>query len=431
MRLAVVGVGNAGSRIVNRILEAEAASGRNLTSGNALLVNSSTPTFDTSEYVPEDRRLVIGDVLREVDGQGIDGDPDRGAEVAREEHNEIVRAFDLLEFHEVDGVLVAAGLAGGTGGGAGAVVIDLLQSICDDPVYAVAVLPASAEGADRALNAARSLQSFVAKADNVLAFDNEAWVEDGATRDRTAEGADHDRPADADVAVGAADSSESVDAGGAEGADDAPDAIRTDYARTNRALAERLVTLFAAGELSGASAPENRMDPSDVMRTLDTGGVSTIGYASVDVPRDGGLHSWLRTWWNRLSPTTSGEEVDEEEPTDAAKISRLVRRAARSKLTLPCEVRSADRALVLFSGPSRALSRKGFESGRYWLEGEADVVDVMAGDVPHDGSPTLTAVVLFSNVTDVPRIDAMQAQAVGGLERPSVEGMQFGAASQR
>lgn len=418
MKLAVVGVGDAGSRIVNQVLDLEKASGRDLSSGNTLLVNSTTPAFDATEHVPDERRLTIGDVQWRVEDAGIEGDPDVAAEVAREERNEIVRAFDLIEFHQVDGVLVVAGLAGGTGGGAGAVVVDQLQSICDEPVYAVGVLPHASEGQAAAMNAARALRSFVERADNVIVFDNDAWLGEGSPEaaeipDEVDAAEEGDRPA--------ADSTEAA-------APEAEAPVVDDYANVNAALAERLVTLFAAGEFDGGSASEHRLDPSDIVRTLSTGGVSSIGYASNDVSRPGRLRSWLRALGARLG-ATADHDADDEEPTDAAKINRLVRRAARSELTLPCEVSSTDRALIVLSGPSRTLSRKGFESGRYWLEEEADVVDVMAGDEPHDRSNALTAVVLFSNVTDVPRIDAMQAQAIEDRETPSAGGMRFGQAN--
>jgi cell division GTPase FtsZ len=436
MRLAAVGVGHAGSRIVNRIRALEAASGRNLCDGHTLLINSTAPTFTTTEHVPDARRLTIGDVYWEADGADIDGDPDLAAEIAREERNEIVRAFDLIEFHEVDGVLVVAGLAGGTGGGAGAVVIDQLQSICDEPVYGVGVLPAESEGQRPALTASRTLQSFVGRADNVLAFDNDAWLPDGSGADTAAATADTE-PAtvqsDGGEVVGhgegAADRGvehgDDGDGDGDDGATVAPEA----YVDANVALAERLVTLFAAGEFGGASASEHQLDPSDIVRTLDTGGLSSIGYASIDLPPTGGLDAWIQALCDRFAWLPDRDPGDGDEPTDAAKINRLVRRAARSKLTLPCRVSSADRALIVLSGPSRTLSRKGFESGRYWLEREAEVVDVMAGDEPHDGSRTLTAVVLFSNVTDVPRIDAMQETALD--HRPAVrnDGWRFGTAN--
>jgi cell division GTPase FtsZ len=422
MKLAVVGVGNGGSRIVNQILATEKASGRTLCDGRALLVNSTTPTFETTEHVPEERRLTIGDAYWEVDEVAVDGDPDLGAEVAREERNEINRAFDLIEFQAVDGVLVVAGLGGGTGGGAGSVVIDQLKAICDSPVYAVGVLPSESEGSRPALTAARSLQSFVERADNVVLFDNDAWIADDPWREATdtTDEAEVGRDGDTD--------------GG--GDDDVDERVMEAYGRANAVLADRLVALFGAGGIDGTASSETQLDPSDIMRMLDTGGVSSIGSASIELPRSGGVRGWLRALHDRL-PWTD-DATDDEAATDAARINSLVRRAARSKLTLPCELSSADRALIVLSGPPGTLSRKGFESGRYWLEQEADVVDVMAGDEPDDGSATLTGVVLFSNVTDVSRIDAMQETALEHQQStstptstststaPAADGWQFG-----
>ncbi len=360
MRLAVVGVGSGGCRAVNRILAVEAKTGRHLCNGNAILIDSKDTDFDTPCRVPEERRLIIGDVHGGVDGTGTDGNPDLGAEIAEEDRHEIVRIFDQIDFMAIDGVLVVAGLGGGTGSGAGAVVVEALQDICDDPVYCLGILPAEDEGTEVALTASRGLPSIVKAADNTLLFDNESW-HSGAG----------------------------------------------DYAEANIALAKRTVTLFAAGEFDAGAAPENRMDPSDVMRTLATGGISSIGYAATDVTT-----GW-RAWWARVKATFVRDERRDEPATAAARINNLVRRAAKSRLTLPCEIDSAERALILLSGPPRELSRKGFESGRYWLEQEADTVDVKAGDEPHVAAAELTAVVLYANVTDVPRIDEMQAQAKG------------------
>ena len=367
MKLAVVGVGNAGCRIANRIRAFEQRTRRTLTEGNALLVNTEPPAFDTTAYIGPDRHLLIGDVYPGVDGGGVDGDPDLGAEVAREDRHELIRAFDHIALEQVDGVLVVAGLGRGTGGGAGAVVLDELGPLTDLPIYALAVLPGADEGPTRAMNAARALQSFVEEADNVIGFDNGAWRDDEGTDDQ-------------------------------------------DYSAVNAEIAKRVVTLFAAGEQRRGTPSENRLDPSDIIRTLATGGISSIGYASTPVAPRSLLGRWLR---GLSMPWQNGAD-DEATKTDAAKINNLVRRAAKSKLTLPCEVESAERALILLSGPSRELSRKGFESGRYWLEREADIVEVKAGDEPHERARELVAVVLFSNVTDVPRIEAMKAQAVGG-----------------
>jgi cell division GTPase FtsZ len=363
MKLATIGIGNAGSKLIDRMIEFELNTGRNLCR-HALVINTARTDLAKPEHVPEDRRVLIGDTHKKARGHGVGGDAEIGAEVAKTDIDEIRRVFDDVEIHEVDAILVAAGLGGGTGSGAGPVVIDEIQKMYDEPVYGLGVLPGKYEGGRPALNAARSLQSFVTKVDNFVAFDNDAWRSRGQT-------------------------------------------IEQGYDEMNKELATRIVTLLAAGEVDESEVGENAMDSSDIMRTLDTGGISSIGYASTDLdtPEDGLLSRF------------NDDQQPEMESTDAAKIKGLVRRAVNSRLTVPCEVSSADRALIVFAGPPAAISRKGVESAREWLENEADTVDVLAGDDPRPESSTLAAVVLLSNVTETPRIDEIQNQAVDAQDK--------------
>ncbi len=359
MKLATIGVGNAGSKLIDRMLEFEKETGRDLCR-HVLVINTARTDLAKPNHVPEDRRILIGDTHQKAKGHGVGGDGEVGAEVAKNDIDEIRRVFDDVEIHEVDAILVAAGLGGGTGSGAGPVVIDELQKMYDEPVYGLGVLPGQYEGGRPALNAARSLQSFVTKVDNFIAFDNDAWRSRGQT-------------------------------------------VEQGYAEMNRELATRIVTLLAAGEVDESEVGENAMDSSDIMRTLDTGGISSIGYAStkLDKPAEG-----------LLSRFNNADTPAEHNSTDAAKIKGLVRRAVNSRLTLPCEVSSADRALIVFAGPSSVISRKGIESAREWLENEADTVEVLAGDDPREDAETLSAAVLLSNVTEAPRIKEIQNQAV-------------------
>ncbi|MEF8783640.1 MAG: tubulin/FtsZ family protein [Haloarculaceae archaeon] len=362
MKLATIGVGNAGTKVLDHMLEFEQRTGRTLCR-HAMAINTARTDLAKPDHVPDDRRFLIGETHQQAKGHGVGGDVEVGADVARTDIEEIRRAFDDVEIHDVDALFVAAGLGGGTGSGAGPVVIDELNAMYDEPVYGLAVLPGKYEGGRPALNAARSLQSFVDKVDNLIVFDNDAW----RARDQT---------------------------------------IEEGYDEMNRELATRIVTLLAAGEQDISSVAENAMDSSDIMRTLDTGGVSSIGYAKTGIDADGGFLSRFR----------GNEELDGE-ASDAAKIKGIVRRAVNSRLTLPCEVSSADRALVVLSGAPEAFSRKGIESARQWLEQEADTVEVLAGDDPREGSTAIAAVVLLSNVTETPRIDEIQDQAVDAQDK--------------
>ncbi|MFT4922773.1 MAG: cell division GTPase FtsZ [Haloarculaceae archaeon] len=363
MKLATIGIGNAGSKIIDRMLEFEHQTGRNLCR-HVMVINTARTDLAKPDHIPEERRVLIGDTHQKAKGHGVGGDVEVGAEVARHDMDEIRRAFDDVEIHDVDAILVSAGLGGGTGSGAGPLVIDELQKMYDEPVYGLGVLPGEYEGGRPALNAARSLKSYVTKVDNFIAFDNDAWRARGQT-------------------------------------------IEQGYEEMNQELATRIVTLLAAGERDESTVAENAMDSSDIMRTMETGGVSSIGYASTGIERtDEGLIGRFRE---------NGEMDDEA--TDAAKIKGLVRRAVNSRLTLPCDVSTAERALFVLSGPPSAFSRKGIEKARYWLEDEADTVEVLAGDDPRQNSSQLSAVVLLSNVTETPRIDDIQEKAVDSQKK--------------
>ena len=363
MKLGTIGVGNAGSKIIDKMVEFEQLTNRSLCR-HVLVINTARTDLAKPDHVPEDRRVLIGDTDSRSKGHGVGGDVDVGADVARNDIDEIRRAFDDVEIHDVDAILVAASLGGGTGSGAGPVIIKELQDMYDEPVYGLGILPGKYEGGRPALNAARSLQSFVENTHSFIGFDNDAW--------RSKE--------------------QSVEQG---------------YERMNRELATRIVTLLGAGEYDEPTVAENAMDSSDIIRTLGAGGISSIGYASTKVDRtEDGLLARFRQ-----------PHEFENGASSAAKINGLVRRATNSRLTLPCEVSSADRALIVISGPPSELSRKGLESAREWIEQQVDTVEVLAGDDPREKATALSAVVLLSNVTEAPRIKEIQEQAVTAQDK--------------
>lgn len=366
MNLAVVGFGNAGGKIVDRFVEFEADSNRSLTTF-ALAVNSAEVDLAKLETIPKDQRLIIGQTHEQVKGRGVGADPELGARIARQDLTEIERELDGVPVHQTDGFLIVAGLGGGTGSGGAPELAERLRQIYDEPVYGLGVLPSEDEGGRPSLNAARSLQSFADATDNLMVFDNDAW--------RQTQGSMEDG-----------------------------------YEQTNWEIARRFVTLLAAGELDGSQVSESAMDASDIRRTLATSGISTIAYSEEDVEQSTrkkqGLLGRLRS--NGAEHSDDGEH--------AMKIHGLVRKAVQSRLTLPANVDSAERALIVVSGPPREISQKGIQRARQWLETETESVEVLAGDDPRTGADSLSVAVLLSNVTDVPRVDALQDEAVAAQE---------------
>ncbi|RQG96984.1 tubulin/FtsZ family protein [Natrarchaeobius chitinivorans] len=355
MKLALIGFGQAGGKIVDEFLTYDDAIGGGFIEA-AIAVNSATTDLHGLEQIPQSNRVLIGQAR--VKGHGVGADNELGAEVTEEDISEIQGAIDRIPIHEIDAFLIVAGMGGGTGSGGAPVLASHLKEIYTQPVYGLGILPATDEGGIYTLNAARSFQTFVREVDNLLVFDNDVWRDAGET-------------------------------------------VSGGYDRINREIVERFGLLFAAGEVNqGDHVAESVVDSSEIINTLDDG-VSTIGYAreTVDTSGNGLLSSFRET-----------ETFDEGAATN--RMTSLVRKATLGRLTLPCDVGSADRGLVVSTGPPEHLNRKGVERGRQWLEDETGSMEIRGGDYPIPDRNEVGAIVLLSGVTDVPRIDQLQQVAI-------------------
>ncbi|MBV0924909.1 tubulin/FtsZ family protein [Halomicroarcula limicola] len=362
MKLAMIGFGQAGGKIVDKFLEYD----RNTDSGivrSAVAVNTAKADLLGLEHIPEENRVLIGQAR--VKGHGVGADNELGAEIAEEDIDEVQGAIDNIPVHEVDAFLVVAGLGGGTGSGGSPVISKHLKRIYTEPVYGLGVLPGSDEGGIYTLNAARSFQTFVREVDNLMVFDNDAWRKTG----------------------------ESVEGG---------------YDHINEEIVRRFGVLFGAGEVeAGDNIAESVVDSSEIINTLDGGGVSTVGYASEDVEVTSGGGGGLLS---RFTGDDGGDDgLDTANTTN--RITSLVRKAALGRLTLPCEIEGAERALLVMAGPPAHLNRKGIERGRKWLEEQTGSMEVRGGDYPTN-SPKVAASILLAGVHNVPRIKELQQVAI-------------------
>jgi cell division GTPase FtsZ len=361
MKLAMIGFGQAGGKIVDKFVEYDKRHGSGIVRA-AVAVNSAKADLMGLEHIPNDQRVLIGQ--SRVKGHGVGADNELGAEIAEEDIDEIQGAIDTIPVHEVDAFLVVSGLGGGTGSGGSPVLAKHLKRIYTEPVYGLGILPGSDEGGIYTLNAARSFQTFVREVDNLLVFDNDAWRKTG----------------------------ESVQGG---------------YDEINEEIVTRFGVLFGAGEVdAGGEVAESVVDSSEIINTLAGGGVSTVGYASETVDEEqnsGGL----------LSRITGGNEDDSLDTAHTTnRITSLVRKAALGRLTLPCEIEGTERALLVMAGPPRHLNRKGIERGRKWIEEQTGSMEVRGGDYPIRGSGKVASVILLSGVTNVPRIKELQQVAI-------------------
>src|SRR6056297_4223089 len=176
MKLAMIGFGQAGGKIVDKFVEYDRRTGAGVVR-SAIAVNTAKADLAGLDNVPQENRVLIGQAR--VKGHGVGADNELGAEVAEEDIDEVQNAIDQVAVHEIDAFLIVAGMGGGTGSGGAPVIAKHLKRIYTEPVYGLGILPGSDEGGIYTLNAARSFQTFVREVDNLMLFDNDAWRSSG------------------------------------------------------------------------------------------------------------------------------------------------------------------------------------------------------------------------------------------------------------
>ncbi|MEF8882706.1 MAG: cell division protein, partial [Halapricum sp.] len=164
MKIAMIGFGQAGGKIVDKFLEYDDRTDSGIVR-SAVAVNTAKADLLGLERVPEENRVLIGQTR--VKGHGVGADNELGAEIAEEDIDEVQSVIDNIPVHEIDAFLIIAGLGGGTGSGGSPVLAKHLKRIYTEPVYGLGILPSSDEGGIYTLNAARSFQTFVREVDNL------------------------------------------------------------------------------------------------------------------------------------------------------------------------------------------------------------------------------------------------------------------------
>ena len=235
MKAVLLGVGQAGGKLTTALAEFDADAGYGAIL-DALAVNTATADL---KPLPLDTVLVG---QSRVNGHGVGGDNELGAEVMDEDAIEVLDALAPKVTAEAEALFVVAGLGGGTGSGGAPILVRELSRVYDVPVYAVGVLPGRDEGAMYQVNAGRSLKTLVREADATILLDNDAWRSSG----------------------------ESVEGG---------------YAAINESMAKRVGLLLAAGE-SVEGVAESVVDTSEVINTLRAGGMAAVGFASAPAAED-------------------------------------------------------------------------------------------------------------------------------------------------
>jgi cell division GTPase FtsZ len=358
MRIGLIGLGQAGGKIADRLLEYDLNEndGGHFVQG-CVAVNTARQDLSGLDMVPEENRVLMGE--SRVKGNGVGADNTKGRDIMEEEVGEVLQYVNEMPIHNIDAFVLTAALGGGTGSGGMPVLARELSRRFSEPVFGLGVLPAEDEGSIYSINAARSLEACVEETDNLMIFDNELWSKGKSLEDS--------------------------------------------YRELNDKLASRFGTLFSAGEVEdNTDSAQSVVDASEVINTLDCGGITSIGYAEAQLDNEKVNPGLIKRFMG-------GSKVDENKAT--TRMRTLAEKSISGKLTLQANIESTERALILYSGPPKFLTRKGTEEGRSIIERRCDCMEVRGGDYPRN-HPSVTATVVLSGLYDVPRVKELQKMAV-------------------
>jgi len=353
LKLAVIGIGQAGGRIAD-LFEYYDIKYRNIYGKNisvCMAINTSQSDLMELKAIPSKDRILIGQSYAKSHGAGVNIDV--GIEIAKQELSNIKKALGergAFNTQNIDAFLLIAGLGGGTGSG-GAPILASELKMYNIPVIALGILPSNDEGGLMAVNASRSLTSLHEATDALILFDNNRWRTPGMT-------------------------------------------IYDSYSHMNHLIVKIFPLILGAGEVKTPAMVGGKVvDASDVINSLN--GFTVYGYSE----------AWAKKGWIFKKKG----KFDQLNPKDKC---RAVLQDAVTRLSTDCVLPSARKALLMLTGPPNELSRDGFNEAVRWYEDNLKGAEIRCGDYPLPKSDRVTGIVFISGLYDIPRIRELMDMAV-------------------
>lgn len=367
MRALLIGVGGAGSRIVNMLLAHEEKS--SVKSVRAYIFDADRENLNAMEAVDVEKRIYLSpsSVETEVCLTGYEFDI-----------NHISGYFDDAIADEADAIFICAGLGGRMAETVPGILKQLNVTFAD-PVYTILTLPARNEGARVSARAAATLSEIRKEANASILFDNETWIQ----RLEEGKGLKSDKKQEKDGEEGPSQPAKLT--------------IRDASPKLNELLTRRVELLLRAGEITpdGLESAEAVLDAGEVLNTLNNSDIVSIGYAAEHIPKR------LLGFLNRFRME---KYMLEEGQKRTARIVELAKQAVYEEVSVPCDLTTANKALVLITGPSNELSMKGFQTIRKWIDRSIKGLEMRAGDYPVHSSRDVGVIIVLAGIENIPRL---------------------------
>ena len=384
MKALIIGLGGAGSRITDILYEHDRRSGTS--SVLAVAIDTDLSSIKDLNYIPHTQRIVLpmlDDTTDHIDGEILD--------VA-----EMIQHIQQCNTVEIDAVIICSGL-GGRHADAIPLLVEKIRESFFEPVVSILTLPMRDEGRRISAAAADQIEAIELVVDGCIIFDNETWYRKIATEllrlERTNEAGGGDHAADE-----RSDGYEMIDD---EHLSRTPLNPRERNELLNERIARRVGLLLRAGEFveGGRPVAEVVLDAGEVINTISGMGMVAIGYSTEMIPKQ--KFSLL----NRLKRDYSDFE---EGHLRASRVVELAKRAIYQEISVPCDLTSADKALILIAGPSEELSMKGFQNVRKWIDRSIRGLEMRAGDYPVLSTKYVGVIIVLAGIKNIPRIHELK-----------------------
>ena len=377
MRILAIGLGGAGCRIANALYANDRRSSK-VTCVQALAVDVDSETLAQLRALPEQAK--IGFMTEpDLSRNGVDTPLPANIDIG-----EITARIQNLLGGETDAIMICSGL-GGSMTDVVPHVIAALRSSVAAPIFGLVTLPALSEGEKRSAKSADDIENIAPLLDGTILFDNETWSKKIAAR------------RDALLAE------ESGGHGIFGFGKNQPKLSAQDitYKLLNQSIIRRISLILRAGEFradGGIDLAEVVMDSSEVLNTLKGMGFISIGYAVEH------LHQTPLAFLSRLRPA----DATLEQRKSAERIIELAKQAIYQEVSIPCDMTSAAKALILVAGPSHEISMKGVMTVRKWIDRSIAGMEMRSGDYPVTNSEYVAIIIVLSGLENIPRLTELE-----------------------
>ena len=378
MRILVIGLGTGGSRIADQMVGIDQE--RHQAHINAIVVDNDPDVLENLKNIDESGKFYFPKDNLEVPTSHI-------TDLTIEEVSTKLRGCDK---RACDLILIVCGLGGSLVHLVSPMMTAITQSFVE-PVFGLVLLPEDAATPDQVCSAVSQLKLLESTLHGIVLVDNQFWLNKARIAEPSLVPLRQSRITD-----------RILHGGGVE----IPPFDPYDY--VNNAIAQRILVLARAGDITDHH-PEMVLDTQEILQTITNTHYIALGYAENEIGSEKSLLP-LDTL-----PLSRFKQKEQSLVAKHGRVSRMVslaEQAVHRDISAECDLQSAQKALVLVTGPEDELSMKGFMAIRKWISENIRGYELRSGDAPTSGNENRCGVlVVLAGIDEPPAVTRLKARA--------------------